>query len=55
MTQQQVDASTEAAEQNAQRRESIAGGIQSTIGTPGGGAGSMLNPANMGGKSLLGQ
>ena len=55
MAQAQIDQSTEQAEQNAQRRQSIAGGINSTIGTSGGQAGQMLNPANMGGKTLLGQ
>jgi hypothetical protein len=51
----QVDQSVQNANEAAMRRESIAGGLQSTIGTPGGGSGQMLNPANMGGKTLLGQ
>lgn len=55
MTPQQVDASTQAAEANAMHRESIAGGIESTIGTAGGAAGELLNPQISGTKQLLGQ
>jgi hypothetical protein len=39
----------------AQKRASIAGGIESTVGTPGGQAGQMLDPANLGQRTLLGQ
>lgn len=55
MGQQQQDVSTREAEENAQRRQSIAGGMNSTVGTSGGQAGAMLNPANLGNKTLLGQ
>jgi hypothetical protein len=51
---QNQDESTQQAEENAMRRQSIAGGIESTIGTPGG-QGGMMNPGNLGGKTLLGQ
>jgi hypothetical protein len=47
----QQDQSTEAAESNAMRRESIAGGLNSTIGAGGG----MMNPGNTSGHTLLGQ
>ena len=50
-----TDQSVEDAQANAMRRQSIAGGLSSTVGTSGGQAGTILNPANMGGKSLLGQ
>ena len=52
---QQVDQSTQAAEEAAMRRESIAGGLSSTVGTPGGQAGELLNPQISGTKQLLGQ
>ena len=55
MGQQQQDEAEEQAQQNALRRQSIAGGINSTVGTSGGQAGQVLDPANMSGKSLLGQ
>ena len=55
ISQQQQDLSAQQAEQNAMRRQSVAGGMNSTVGTSGGQAGSMLNPSNMGGKTLLGQ
>jgi hypothetical protein len=53
--QAQVDQSAQDANQAAQRRQSIAGGISSTVGTTGGQAGAVLNPGNMGSKTLLGQ
>lgn len=53
--QAQVDQQAELASQQARQRQSIAGGISSTVGTPGGQAGEALNPANLGGKTLLGQ
>lgn len=52
---QQQDLSVQNAEADAQRRQSIAGGINSTVGTQGGQEGAMLNPGNMAGHSLLGQ
>jgi len=55
LSQSGVDQGQQAAEQNALRRQSIAGGIDSSVGTAGGQAGQMLNPANMGAKSMLGQ
>jgi hypothetical protein len=48
------DQSTQSVEEAAMRRQSIAGGIQSTIG-PTGDQGAMMNPANLGQKTLLGQ
>jgi hypothetical protein len=38
----------------AQQRASIAGGMQSTVGTPGGQTGQMLDPSNLGQHTLLG-
>lgn len=52
---QQQDESVQKAEQDAQRRQSIAGGINSTVGTPGGQGGQVLNPGNMSSHTLLGQ
>ena len=42
------------AQQQQQRRQQAAGGLQSTLGTDGGQAGAILNPTNLGKKSLLG-
>jgi len=53
--QPRVDEATADAENKSRLRQQIAGGIVSTEGTAGGGAGSMLNPGTMSGKSLLGQ
>lgn len=54
MPQTSLDQQEASAEQAAQRRQAIAGGLNSTVGTPGGQGGSMLDPSNMSGKSLLG-
>jgi hypothetical protein len=53
--QAQVDQQTQQAENMARQRQSVAGGINSTVGTSGGQSGQILNPQNMQGKSLLGQ
>jgi len=55
LSQQKQDLSQQQVEENAMRRQSIAGGMNSTVGTIGGQAGSMLNPTTMSGKTLLGQ
>ena len=55
MPQAQVDQTTAEAEAAARKRQGIQGGLDSTIGTSGGGAGGMLNPTSLGTKSLLGQ
>ena len=54
LSQASIDQGQQCAQENALRRQSIAGGLNSTVGT-GGEAGQMLNPANLGSKSLLGQ
>jgi hypothetical protein len=50
-----VNTDVQGAQEAAQRRESIAGGIQSTVGTAGGNAGEQMNPATLGSHTLLGQ
>lgn len=56
MAQQTIDEGAQQAQEMANQRQSIAGGINSTVGTGNGGqGGSMLNPGNMGGKTLLGE
>ena len=54
-TAEQLGQESQAADLAAQRRQSIAGGMTSTVGTSGGQAGQMLNPINMQSKTLLGQ
>ena len=54
-TAQQQDQSQQNVEENLMRRQSIAGGLNSTVGTSGGQAGTMLNPSTLGQKTLLGQ
>jgi hypothetical protein len=51
----QVNEQVQQKENQERQRQAIAGGIQSTVGTPGGQAGQILNPANMANKTLLGQ
>ena len=52
---EQVDQGAAAAEADARKRQQLAGGIASTVGTSGGEAGAVMNPATMSGHSLLGQ
>jgi hypothetical protein len=54
LPQSQQDLSVQDAEANAQRRQSIAGGINSTVGTQGGQGGAAMDQSNSGGKALLG-
>lgn len=49
-----IDQTAEQAQQEALGRQRIAGGINSTVGTPGGQAGAVMNPASLGQKTLLG-
>ena len=53
-SQTQQDESAQQVDELARRRQSIAGGITSTLGTAGGSEGAVLNPANLGQKTLLG-
>lgn len=51
---QGTDASVAQAGQQALQRAQAAGGLESTTGTPGGQAGSVLNPTTLSTKTLLG-
>jgi hypothetical protein len=51
---QTQDATVAQAGQQALQRAQAAGGLQSTTGTPGGQAGSVLNPTTLSSKTLLG-
>lgn len=53
--QPQVDQSAQDAENMSKRRQQLAGGILSTVGTSGGEAGAVLNPATVSGATLLGR
>lgn len=50
----QTDQTVANAEQESLRRREAAGGLQSSVGTPGGQAGSVLNPATLSNRSVLG-
>lgn len=50
-----VDQSAQEAENTAKRRQQLAGGILSTVGTAGGEAGSVMNPSTISQASLLGR
>lgn len=54
-TAEQLGQESQAADLAAQRRQSVAGGLASTVGTSGGQAGALLNPTNLGQRTLLGQ
>lgn len=53
--QAQVDQSAQEAENTSRRRQQLAGGLLSTVGTSGGEAGAILNPSTVSGAALLGR
>src|SRR5262249_48985087 len=55
MSQATVDQDTQNAENASRQRMAGSQGILSTMGTSGQGAGAMLNPSSISGKTLLGQ
>lgn len=55
LRQASVDEAVQQSGEQQRRRQEVAGGIQSTVGTAGGQAGSILNPTTMAQSTLLGK